>query len=383
MLTVSDYMMPVAGYCCGAIPFGVIIARSKGINPFQAGSGNVGATNIGRLLGKPWGIFVFVCDLLKGLVPAGLAMWFRGETDIIAVLTGLCAILGHMFSPFLGFRGGKGVATGAGVVLVLLPAPAGLSILAFISTILAGCTMSLASIVAAIVLAMAQFSFTPRIDNPATLFALVVSALVVFRHRANIARLRAGTESRLGSLERWSKITPGLHALALGMWCGAAWFFTLGVAPTVFATMKDVVANPPSWFSVSQIEADIGSRLGGVAVAPLFPAYFLLQAICGTIASATAIGWLVTQPGRIAKWRAGLLIVAVILVAIGWPVNQHVSELRGLRFDNEAAKASFATWHGISLALNLKVLALLVPAMILAGYARASKPPAATITHVT
>lgn len=378
MLTVSDYLLPVAGYFCGAIPFGVMVARAKGIDPFKAGSGNVGATNIGRLLGKPWGIFVFLCDLLKGLVPAGLAMWLRGETDVIAVLTGLCAILGHMFSPFLGFRGGKGVATGAGVVLVLLPASAGLAILAFVSTILAGCTMSLASIVAAMTLSVAQSSLTAKIDNPATLFAILVSGLVIFRHRANAGRLFAGTESHLVSLARWLRLTPGLHALALGLWCGTAWFFSLGVAPTVFATIKDVIANPPSWFSVRQIEADIGSRLGGVVVAPMFPSFFLVQAICGTVATGMAIGWLVTQPGRIAKWRAALLAVSMTLVALGWPVSQHVSELRVLRFDNDAAKAAFAMWHGISLGLNLTVLALLAPAMMLAGYARPQTPAVAT-----
>jgi glycerol-3-phosphate acyltransferase PlsY len=374
----SDVLMPVAGYFCGAIPFGVLIARAKGIDPFTAGSGNVGATNIGRLLGKRWGVFVFLCDFCKGLVPAGLAVWLRGETDAIAVLTGLLAILGHMFSPFLGFRGGKGVATGAWAVSVLLPGPAGLAILAFIATILAGCTMSLASVIAAITLAATQISLVTQFEHPATLFAVVVGALVVFRHRANLSRIFAGTESRLRSLDHWSKLTPGLHALALGLWCGAAWFFSLGVAPKVFDTMKTVVADPPSWFLVRQIDADMGSRLGGTAVAPLFPRYFLLQAICGVIATGTAIGWLITRPGGSAKWRAGLLFVAMILVAIGWPVSRYVSELRALRFDDEGAKAAFGTWHGISLGLNLTVLVLLAPAMMLAGYVRPESPPVAT-----
>jgi acyl phosphate:glycerol-3-phosphate acyltransferase len=241
--------------------------------------------------------------------------------------------------------------------------------------------MSLASMVAVITLACTQLSLVPDLKDPACLFALAISLLIIFRHRGNLWRLRAGTESRLASLERWSYLTPGLHALATGLWCGAAWFFSLGVAPSVFSIFKDFVSRPPVWCVFNEPTPELGSRLAGVAVGPLFSPYFMLQTICGIIATGTAIGFLVTRPGRMSKWRAILLLVAMTLVAIGWPVSQHVSELRLQRFDDQAAKDSFAAWHVISLVLNLGVLALLAPVMALAAYVRQQSPPVATGGH--
>jgi acyl-phosphate glycerol 3-phosphate acyltransferase len=370
--------MPLVGYLVGGIPFGVIVARLKGVDLFTAGSGNIGATNVGRLLGKPYGFLVFLCDFLKGFIPAGLAVWLRGQVDSVAVLTGLAAILGHMFSPYLRLRGGKGVATGAGAVAILLPVPAGLGVLAFISTIIAGCTMALASIVAAVTFAGSQMSLDPDLKSPVSLLALAVALLVVYRHSTNIARLRAGTEPRLDSLERWSWLGPGLHCLAIGLWFGSAVFFSLIVAPLLFSTFAGFAANPPAWLVPNGSTHEMGSRLAGVAVGPIFAPYFILQAICGIIAMGTAVGFLVTQPGKIAKWRAILVVVAIVLVAVGWPITQIVNDLRLQRFESQAARDSFAAWHGISLVLNLVVLSLLTPVMALAAYGRTQSSHVAT-----
>jgi acyl-phosphate glycerol 3-phosphate acyltransferase len=115
-------------YLIGSVPFGYLVGRWRGVDVLTAGSGNIGATNVGRLLGRPFGILVFVLDFLKGALPVLLAMiadpYANGPSPAIAgVIAGIAAFLGHLFPLFLGFRGGKGVATGAGIVLVLLPLP--------------------------------------------------------------------------------------------------------------------------------------------------------------------------------------------------------------------------------------------------------------------
>src|SRR3712207_4017573 len=119
-------LVPVA-YLLGSVPFGLIVGRAKGVDPRTSGSGNIGATNVGRLLGGKFFALVFVLDLLKGLLPmiaAGLVLGFRAEDRtgyLLWLLVGFAAILGHMFSAFLKFKGGKGVATSAGVMLGLWP----------------------------------------------------------------------------------------------------------------------------------------------------------------------------------------------------------------------------------------------------------------------
>src|SRR6266446_5037895 len=115
-------LTPLAGYLIGSIPFGYLVARSRGVDIFRHGSGNIGATNVGRVLGKRFGIFVFVLDFAKGAVPTGIARSVAGSAeDLLPVAAALAAVIGHMFPVYLRFKGGKGVATGAGVVFVLLP----------------------------------------------------------------------------------------------------------------------------------------------------------------------------------------------------------------------------------------------------------------------
>src|SRR5581483_410064 len=120
----------IGSYLIGSVPFGYLVARWRGVDIFREGSGNIGATNVGRVLGKRFGILVFVFDFAKGALPALAGRWLTTPDvmelvgrDGLAVLAGLAAFVGHMFPVYLRFRGGKGVATGAGVVTVLVPLP--------------------------------------------------------------------------------------------------------------------------------------------------------------------------------------------------------------------------------------------------------------------
>src|SRR5262249_39201822 len=119
-------LVAVCAYLIGAVPFGYLAGRLKGIDGRKHGSGNVGATNVGRLLGTGWGVLVFVLDFAKGAGPVAVAQFLLPQpedvpADTLAVLAGVSAFLGHLFPVYLGFKGGKGVATGAGVVAVLVP----------------------------------------------------------------------------------------------------------------------------------------------------------------------------------------------------------------------------------------------------------------------
>ena len=210
-------LIPVA-YLMGSIPFGLIVGRAKGIDPRTAGSGNIGATNVGRLLGGKYFALVFVLDMLKGLLPmlaAGVALHWLASSRIeyvLWLLVGFAAIAGHMFSVFLRLKGGKGVATGAGVALGLFPyytIPAVVALLAFLGVFKASKIVSLASITGAVVFPVAYVSIglilgwdVVGTQLPLLIFALLLSGLIVYRHRSNIARLRAGTESRFEKIVR-------------------------------------------------------------------------------------------------------------------------------------------------------------------------------------
>ena len=146
-----------AAYLIGAIPFGYLVGRAKGVNLFTAGSGNIGATNVGRVLGRKFGIFVFVLDFLKGAIPTLLASPVAkllhpdggepfGIPQLATVGAAAISFLGHLFPIYLGFRGGKGVATGAGAVLVVAPIPTLFAVLAWITLALASRMVSLASL---------------------------------------------------------------------------------------------------------------------------------------------------------------------------------------------------------------------------------------------
>jgi len=213
-------VFPVAAYLVGSIPFGVVIARSRGIDLRARGSGNIGATNVGRVMGPRWGVLCFVLDTLKGFLPVlvvGLHVRASGRSvpaivDQAAWLAvGFAVIAGHVFSLYLRFRGGKGVATSLGLLLGFFPyfTWAGLAALAvWILTVLIWRYVSLASVAAAtafpllFVLVCILAGWSVLDIWPLLAFAVVVAALVVVRHRSNIARLLAGTENRIGHARR-------------------------------------------------------------------------------------------------------------------------------------------------------------------------------------
>lgn len=204
------------GFLLGSIPFGLLLGRLKGIDIREHGSGNIGTTNVFRILGKKLGIGCLILDLLKGFFPVFLATRFVPDTTVgqsIEVLTALAAILGHNYSPWIGFKGGKGIATTAGALLALMPAAVALLILIFIVVAITTKYISVASIVAGIALpiltGLGSYYHIKKGDIPADgwnkplfIFSLVAGFLAVWKHRSNIARLRAGTEHRIGQKKK-------------------------------------------------------------------------------------------------------------------------------------------------------------------------------------
>jgi len=195
-------------YLLGSIPTGYLVAKSRGIDIRTVGSGNIGATNVFRILGKPAGFFVLTVDTLKGFV----ACFFVGplvhrllagslENDFanhefLKITGGFLAILGHNYTCWLKFKGGKGIATSAGVVLGLLPVALGISLAVWLLVLAISRYVSVASIVAALILPFGAWwsGYSPRM----IVVAAAIGVLAIYKHRANIQRLRAGTENRIG-----------------------------------------------------------------------------------------------------------------------------------------------------------------------------------------
>jgi glycerol-3-phosphate acyltransferase PlsY len=203
-----------AAYVIGSVPFGLIVGMARGVDPRKAGSGNIGATNLGRLLGGKFFALVFTLDLLKGLLPTFLAASvLQGRTldtldFVLWLLVGFAAIVGHMFSAFLNFKGGKGVATSCGVLLGVFPyytLPGVAAIVVFLLLFFLTRYVSVASILGSISFPIAYLLvglargwpvFGEQL--PLLVFAVVVAAMITYKHRSNIARLMAGTENRFG-----------------------------------------------------------------------------------------------------------------------------------------------------------------------------------------
>ena len=199
----------LGGYISGATPFGYLAGKlTRGIDIRQHGSGNIGATNAIRVLGKGIGIPVFILDFLKGWLPVWMAKsWMAGipgaETLVsaAAVLTGLAAVLGHMFTFWLGFKGGKGVATTGGVLLGIAPLAmlGGLVVwLGFFYTLRYVSLASMMAGVGVVLTMILQMSRSGSWDWVMLGFGFLVMVLVIVRHKANISRIMAGTEPRAG-----------------------------------------------------------------------------------------------------------------------------------------------------------------------------------------
>ncbi len=189
----------VVGFFAGAIPFGVLVSRAfYGTDIRSSGSGNIGAANALRTLGKRGAIAVLVLDALKGFVPAYAAMALGGT--IPAALAGLASVVGHCWSPFLGFKGGKGVATLFGTLFALWSPAAAAFAIVWISVVLASGYASAGSMLAS--LAMAPVLWFGVIPSWVGLvYGLASAVVIVVRHRENLERLRHGTENRLSLLK--------------------------------------------------------------------------------------------------------------------------------------------------------------------------------------
>ncbi len=187
-------------YFIGATPFGYLAGRMKGIDIREHGSGNIGATNVFRVLGKPLGITVFILDVLKGLVPVLIAKVFVPDNSLVHIFAAIAAIMGHNYTFWLAFRGGKGIATSAGALAPILPIPLLVGLVVWVVLHQTLRWVSVASIGAAVALPVTVvvqnlISKAPW-DWPVLGFAIFLAVMAVWRHRANIARLSRGEEPK-------------------------------------------------------------------------------------------------------------------------------------------------------------------------------------------
>jgi glycerol-3-phosphate acyltransferase PlsY len=214
----------LGSYLAGSVPFGLLIGLARGIDIREHGSKNIGATNAGRVLGRRWGVLCFALDVLKGAAPVLLAGWATGavhrsprsaEESWLWIACAVAAVLGHMHSVFLRFTGGKGVATGFGVMLGLWGAMTGPALVALAAWALCARLtryVSVSSVVAAATLPISVAILAARRAPPGSrplahvreawpflVMSVALAGLVIWKHRANLARLRAGTEPRIGA----------------------------------------------------------------------------------------------------------------------------------------------------------------------------------------
>ena len=200
-----------AGYLIGGIPFGYLIGRMRGVDVRTVGSKNIGATNVFRTVGKKWGLLAFACDFLKGFLPTCAAIvvrgcWTSGGEPVLPfwlpVAVGFSCVVGHMLTPYMKFKGGKGVATAFGMLVALVPGLVGIAFLIFAVIFALSHYISLGSCCAALFLAVAVWH--PFMFGNGSREALVVAVpitvmalFVVWKHRANIKRLAHGEENKI------------------------------------------------------------------------------------------------------------------------------------------------------------------------------------------
>ncbi len=181
-------------YFFGGIPFGLLAAKMQGIDITKTGSGNIGATNVFRTLGKWQGLTVLALDMFKGYLPVALAGSYINNPALV-ILTAGCAIAGHMFSPFLNFKGGKGVATGLGVIAAIAPRLFLLSFALGLGIIGITGYVSLASVTGSLMLCILMFTSGQPIEY--AIGILVLTSFIIYKHLPNISRLLKGTENKI------------------------------------------------------------------------------------------------------------------------------------------------------------------------------------------
>ena len=192
-----------ASYLLGSVPFALLIGKYHGVDIRKVGSGNVGATNVTRAVGKWAGRFCFFCDFVKGALPVACCQWFlTGEPAWLPAAAGAAAILGHIFPVFLNFKGGKGISTAAGAIFAIAPWPLLAALTVWVVVFEVSGYVSLGSIAAAVALPIFAFVFARcGIGTPLArgrwmlLFFLAAAVLAIWRHRSNIRRLLDGSEA--------------------------------------------------------------------------------------------------------------------------------------------------------------------------------------------
>ncbi len=203
MNAIEYAVLIAAAYCIGAVPFGFLIGKLHGIDIRKVGSGNIGATNVTRTVGRTAGKICFALDFLKGVAPVLIAGMLFHESAWPALAAGLATILGHIFPIYLKFKGGKGVSTAAGVAFALAPWPLLTGLAVWAVVFLAGRYVSLASIVAAASVPVSAALYrlfgiggAAARSGVTLVFLTLIALFVIVRHRSNVKRLLAGTESR-------------------------------------------------------------------------------------------------------------------------------------------------------------------------------------------
>jgi len=194
----------LASYLLGSVPFGFIAARIRGVDITRQGSGNTGATNVLRTIGAAWAVPVLLLDVGKGALSAYLGLRYLGMGTLGALIAGAFAIAGHNWSVFLRLRGGKGVATSAGVLLVAFPMIIAVAVGVFLLTVLVTRYVSAGSLLGA--WSAFLFSLTPEYGWTERASVLILVCLITYQHRANIRRLLGGNESKIGQK---AKTGPG------------------------------------------------------------------------------------------------------------------------------------------------------------------------------
>lgn len=384
--------LALASYLLGAIPFGFIAGKIKGIDLRAVGSGNIGATNAGRVLGKSWGYAVFALDFAKGVLgtfPGLLAENTQVQGGLPQVICGASAFLGHLFPVYLGFRGGKGVATGAGVMASLIPGPFACSLLVWLMVVLRTRMISAGSIAAATVLiAWTLTRIGSGWADPTTAMVLMAALLVIVRHFGNIRRVIAGTENRLADGPLF-QLLPGRLALATGAaWLGMGLFFTFVTGLGTFGAFETLAMEDPRpyWLPLPgdlarepekglylpvPLRKEQGSLLAGVSVSAQFPCYFLVQTVLGTVLLGTIAA---IRPPK--KWEISLALLALGLAIAGWANERQVESSRiprneltakyvgasdsdraSLSSELKSARGAFRQFHAASIILNLATLA--------------------------
>jgi acyl phosphate:glycerol-3-phosphate acyltransferase len=198
-MTPTDFFILAGAYLCGSVPYGFLAGKLRGVDLRREGSGNIGATNALRVLGKPWGYPVFLLDFLKGFLPLFLLRQMSDVAEPVVIGAGILVIIGHNFPVWLGFRGGKGIATSGGVILGLFPRRC------FFPRSWHGWRCSSARVMSpshpsrpALVLSISTWTLVAMEQASLWLagLATLMSLMALLRHRSNISRLLAGTEPR-------------------------------------------------------------------------------------------------------------------------------------------------------------------------------------------